>query len=110
MNKSFNNEIFKALGDPQRIKLLMMLSSCCKPCTVTELNECCPVDFSVVSRHLKILKDAEIVVSTKKGKEVLYTLNADYMAGLFRNLAELFECCVDTSSDESTRNNKGESK
>jgi len=108
MKESIDTEIFKALGEPQRVKLLAMLSSCCKPCTVTEMKECCPVDFSVVSRHLKTLKDANIVRSTKKGKEVFYTLNAKYMAGLFRQLAELFEACEDTTVNNSINKNKEE--
>ena len=104
MKEPFDTNVFKALSEPQRKKLVLMLSSCCRPCTVSEMKECCPVDFSVVSRHIKTLKDANIVVSEKKGKEVYYELNHEYMAKLFRKLAELFEECGDRSSDDSKKN------
>ena len=108
MKNTLDCDVFKALGEPQRIKLLAMLSSCCEPRSVTEMKECCPVDFSVVSRHLKTLKDAKIVVAKKKGKEVHYELNSKYMAKLFRQLAELFEECGD--SDDPKKANRGKTK
>ncbi|MHC5024508.1 MAG: ArsR/SmtB family transcription factor [Planctomycetota bacterium] len=86
---------FKALGDPNRIVLLSRLAASCRPCTVTEMSGCCPVDVSVVSRHLAMLRDADIVQAERRGKEVLYTVRYDVLAETFRGIADAIEaCCV----------------
>jgi DNA-binding transcriptional ArsR family regulator len=86
---------FKALGDPNRIVLLSRLAASCRPCTVTEISCCCPVDISVVSRHLAMLRDADIVQAERRGKQVLYTVRYDVLAETFRSIADAIEaCCV----------------
>ena len=73
IEEKFDPRFFKALGDPNRLAILVQLARCMRPCTVTELSDCCPVDFSVVSRHLVILRDAGIVEAERKGKQVYYS-------------------------------------
>ena len=43
-------ELFRALADPTRVRLLACLIKCGRGCTVGEVAECCAVDLSVVSR------------------------------------------------------------
>lgn len=62
-----------------------------KQTNVNDFKTCCDVDLSVVSRHLSVLKDAGVVSSEKKGKEVLYSLNGKQIAGLLRKLANQIE-------------------
>ncbi|NOG54906.1 MAG: helix-turn-helix transcriptional regulator [Planctomycetes bacterium] len=94
---------FKALGDGNRIALLARLAALCRPCTVSEIACCCPVDLSVVSRHLAILREAEIVQMEKRGKEVLYTVRYDVLAQTFRQIADAIDaCCVTPADDSST--------
>ena len=65
-------KIFKALGHPSRLHIVEMLEkgeSC-----VCELVEEVGADFSTVSKHLTILKDAGIVSDDKRGKMVFYRL------------------------------------
>ena len=90
---------FKALGDPNRIALLAHLCSLCRPVTVGEMGCCCPVDASVVSRHLAHLRDAGIVTAERKGKEVHYTVNYEGLAVTFRQIADAIDnCCRDEIS------------
>ncbi|MCP3906207.1 MAG: winged helix-turn-helix transcriptional regulator [Planctomycetes bacterium] len=90
---------FKALGDGNRIALLARLASLCRPCTVSEIACCCPVDLSVVSRHLALLRDAGIVRSERHGKEVHYTVRYDVLARTFREIADAIDaCCVNPST------------
>jgi ArsR family transcriptional regulator len=84
---------FKALGDPNRVALLARLAACCRPCAVSEIACCCPVDVSVVSRHLAVLRDAGLVAAERQGKEVHYTVRYDVLAGTFRRIAEAIEAC-----------------
>ena len=72
--------LFRALGDPNRVALLVRLGQSGRPTTVTEASECCPVDLSVVSRHLAVLREAGVVRAAKRGREVHYTVSRDLAA------------------------------
>ncbi len=88
-------ELFRALSDPTRNKLLACLAKCGRPCSVSEVAECCHVDLSVVSRHLSILAAAEILESYKEGRTVFYKVKFDSVTTVLRNLAQAFEdCCA----------------
>lgn len=95
-----DHRFFKALCDPNRIALLIRLAECDKPCTVSEMAECCPVDISVVSRHLAILREAGILAARKQGKEVLYSVRYTELASTLRELADAVEgCCGGREGD-----------
>ena len=71
------------------------LATCCDAQTVSKLSDCCPTDLSVVSRHLGTLKEAGIVESEKRGREVFYRLRYDQVAQSLRQMADAIEeCCV----------------
>ncbi len=91
---------FKALCDPSRVALLVRLVNCCRPCGVSELARCCPTDLSVVSRHLATLRDAGILTSEKRGKEVYYSVPYDTLVSTLRAMADAIEaCCVTKKSN-----------
>ena len=90
---------FKALGDSNRIALLARLASACHPCTVSEVSCCCPVDLSVVSRHLAQLREAGIVQCQRQGKEVHYSVRYDVLAQTFRQLADAIDACCPPAAD-----------
>jgi ArsR family transcriptional regulator len=84
-------ELFRALGDPTRLGLLADLASGGGERTVTSLGGCCAVDLSVVSRHLRVLRDAGVVEARKQGKEVFYRVRSKALAGILRGLADALE-------------------
>ena len=84
---------FKALGDPSRLALFCQLAGCGRPCTVGELAECCPVDLSVVSRHLKILRDAGLIAATRQGREVRYEVLYREVVQTLRDVADALHSC-----------------
>jgi ArsR family transcriptional regulator len=89
-----NPDVFKALSDPTRLRLLACLAKCGRACSVGEVAGCCAVDLSVVSRHLSALEDAGVLESNKEGRSVSYRVRFAEMAGMFRSLADaLEECC-----------------
>jgi DNA-binding transcriptional ArsR family regulator len=90
-------ELFKGLCDPTRLKLLGCLSKCGRACSVSELAECCSVDFSVVSRHLALLERAGIVESTKQGRTVFYEVKYVELSAKLRALADAMESCCPCS-------------
>ena len=94
---------FKALSDPNRITLLAQLAQCRAPCTVSQIAECCPVNISVVSRHLAILRDAGILEARKQGKEVYYSVRYSVLTGTLRAIADAVDTCCTTRDSNSRR-------
>lgn len=86
-------KLFKALGDANRVAILAQLANAGCECTVSKLAECCPVDMSVVSRHLATLRDAGVVAAERRGREVWYSINGRELAGTLRRLADVLESC-----------------
>jgi len=66
-------EIFKALGDPVRLRLFHLLASCDELC-VCHLTEASNLPQSTVSRHLGILRHAGLVATRREGKWMHYRL------------------------------------
>lgn len=86
-------ELFRALGDPNRLQLLARLAAAPGALTVTELSSCCGVHLSGVSRHLKALHAAGVLESEREGREVRYRLDCGALAALLRGLADALEQC-----------------
>ena len=68
-------KIFKALSDTNRLRILKMLEV--RPLCVCEITEVLQLATSTVSKHLSILRDADLIVDDKQGKWVNYKLNKD---------------------------------
>jgi len=83
--------LLKALGEYNRLSLVYSLCDCKAPRNAMCLCECCSVDASGVSRHLKILAQEGIVTSERKGREISYSLNREEVANSLRALAEKIE-------------------
>ncbi|MFO0972909.1 MAG: metalloregulator ArsR/SmtB family transcription factor [Phycisphaerae bacterium] len=86
-------ELFKALCDPTRLKLLACLAKCGRLCAVGEVAECCSVDLSVVSRHLSMLSRAGILKVQRKSRTVLYGVEYSQLCHALRSLADAVEDC-----------------
>ena len=66
------SEIFKALGHPTRLHIVEKLADG-EQC-VCVLLEMFDVEMSTLSRHLSVLKNAEIVIDERRGKNIFYSL------------------------------------
>lgn len=67
----------KALSDPIRRQILDML----KPGRLSagEISEKFPVSGAAISKHLSVLKDADLIRDTREGKFIYYELNASVL-------------------------------
>ncbi|MFG0267990.1 MAG: ArsR/SmtB family transcription factor [Rhodopirellula sp. JB055] len=99
---SLDAELFKALGEPTRLKLLSCLAKCGRACSVTELAECSEVDMSVVSRHLGVLEKSGVLTATKEGRTVFYSVRYKHLTESFRAIAKAFEACRPKRSKRGT--------
>jgi DNA-binding transcriptional ArsR family regulator len=69
-----------ALGDATRMAIFQKLSN--GPIAVNELARTLPVSRPAVSQHLKVLKDAGLVMDSKAGTRRIYQLNPEGVARL----------------------------
>ena len=65
--------IFKALSDWNRIRILKMLEV--KPLCGCDIGNVLNIVQSAISRHLRILEDAGLIVRKRDANHVLYSLN-----------------------------------
>ncbi|HUN80877.1 MAG TPA: metalloregulator ArsR/SmtB family transcription factor [Phycisphaerae bacterium] len=86
-------ELFKAFSDRTRVSLLGCIAKCGRECSVSEVAECCHVDFSVVSRHLALLARSGVLSVTKKGRTVYYGVRYVELARSLRSLADALDEC-----------------
>lgn len=84
-------DLLKALGEFNRLSLVYELCNCKTPRNAMCLCSCCSVDSSVVSRHLKILTEQNIVKLEKNGRERTFSLNRQDVAARLRELADHIE-------------------
>ena len=66
-------EIFKVLAEPNRVRILAALAA--RRACVCELSQALALNQPNVSRHLRILKDAGLVESRRRGAWTDYVLN-----------------------------------
>ena len=86
-------DLFKALCDPTRLSIVAYLATQKQPSSVSKLAELYGIDFSGVSRHLKLLKEADVVVAQKQGREVKYSLNSTDLIETMHGFANALEVC-----------------
>ena len=60
-------DVFQAIADPVRRDIIELLAN--KTLTVNTVAEKFDVSRPAISKHLKILKECDIIVITKKGRE-----------------------------------------
>jgi len=105
--------MFKALGDPTRLRIFEFLRSCCGPVSVGDTGEVRPVDgptvgevccqvtgveriTSTISHHLKELRQAGLITMERRGKNMICGINQEAVAALAGYLADsAAECCED---------------
>lgn len=67
------SKYFKAFSDRSRLKILGLLAD--KELTVNEITDKIGLSQPTVSRHLAILREAEVVIDRREGQQVFYSLN-----------------------------------
>ncbi len=90
-DEDFCAKKLKVLADPTRLSIVRELMT--RPQHVGELNEQIQIDQSLLSHHLRVLRNASLVVSERDGKAVLYRLAPDVKAGSRRGGIQL-GCCL----------------
>ncbi len=81
-------EAFEALGDPNRRTIIELLGE--GPRSVGELAGEMPISRPAVSRHLRLLREAGLVVEEPRGTRNIYRLHDEGIAAVQAYLAEVW--------------------
>ena len=74
------DEVFKALGDPTRIRIVQLLAQHGEVCVCTIVDEL-EMNQPTISHHMAKLKQAGLLNSRKEGQWIHYALKVDAFKG-----------------------------
>lgn len=97
LDQILNPEFFKLLGEPVRLELLKLLARL-GPCDITTISGHFDKDRSVISKHLKALYEAGLVLRFKEARSTIYKVNGFAFLKQLEEIsaqvkALLQECC-----------------
>ena len=84
-----NDSFFQALSNPYRREIIKLLKW--KNMNAGEIAEHFQIAQPSVSRHLDVLKKAEIVTVERRGTQLIYSLNLSTVQEIYVYMTELFE-------------------
>ena len=77
----------KALSDPVRREILALLKN--GRLSAGEIGENFPISGAAISKHLSVLKDADLIRDTREGKFIFYDINTSVLEEVMLWLAAL---------------------
>lgn len=84
------------LADPTRRAIFERVALA--PCAVGEIEKSLPVSLSAVSQHLKILREAGLVVDERRGRQRIYRVRPEMLEDAARHLDHL-RASIPSSAD-----------
>jgi ArsR family transcriptional regulator len=81
-------QLLAALADPTRLEILRQLAGSAEVCAC-DFTSCCDVSQPTISHHLKVLRDAGVVTSERRGNWVFYRIAPNLierLSGIARTL------------------------
>lgn len=82
------DNVFKALADPTRRKILRLLND--KEMTAGQIAEHFAISAPSMSHHFNILKQADLILARRNGQQIVYSLNTTVVQELLSVLLDLF--------------------
>lgn len=67
---------FSALGDPNRRRIVELLADQ-GPLTASQISQRFSVSPSAISQHLKILREANLILMTREAQKRIYAINSE---------------------------------
>ena len=80
-------QTLKALADPTRREILNLLKK--GKLSAGEITEHFDITAAAISRHLSVLKEADLIEATREGKYIYYTLNASVLEEIMLWITDL---------------------
>lgn len=89
--------IFKALGEPTRLKIIKLLAD--RELCVCDLEEVMQISQPRISQHLKVLKHAGLVNERKEGQRSICSLNRDLLSKSIERFEQYINQPLNTVSE-----------
>lgn len=83
------SDVFKALSDPTRRRILKLLKD--QDLTAGEIAKRFPISKPAISKHLDILRNAELLSSTKEGQFIRYSINTSTLQTILGGFLDFFD-------------------
>lgn len=83
-----NEQVFKALADPTRRKILRLLGA--GELTAGQISSHFDISAPSMSHHFNILKNADLVFVRRNGQQLYYSLNTTVFQDLLTVLLDIF--------------------
>ena len=80
-------QTLKALADPTRREILNLLKK--GKLSAGEITDHFDISAAAISRHLSVLKDADLIEDTRDGKYIFYELNASVLEEIMLWITDL---------------------
>ena len=80
-------QTLKALADPTRREILNLLKK--GKLSAGEITDHFDITAAAISRHLSVLKEADLIEDTREGKYIFYTLNASVLEEIMLWITDL---------------------
>jgi DNA-binding transcriptional ArsR family regulator len=71
-------QLLQAMADPVRLSIVRQLGSQADAVCACDFTECCTVSQPTVSHHLKVLREAGVVTTERKGTYIYYELAPNF--------------------------------
>jgi len=85
------SSFLKSLADPTRLKIVEYLAKADNPRCVSAIAQHIDVSQSATSQHLRILRQANLVKSARRGYHIHYEINTDKMDDALHQLRSLLK-------------------
>ena len=82
-------DVYKALADPTRRKVLQLLRE--RDMSAGELAEHFDSAWPTLSRHFAILREAQLIQGEKRGASIIYNLNVSVLEEALLGMMEMFQ-------------------
>ncbi len=92
-----NDEFFQALANPYRREIIKMLKW--KNMSAGEIAEHFSISQPSISRHLDVLKRAEIITAERKANQIFYSLNLSVMQEMYIQLKDFFDAPAESAGN-----------
>ena len=97
------NDIYKALADPNRRRILELLRD--RDLTAGEIVDHFDLARSTLSGHFTVLKQADLIHADKKGTTITYHLNLSVLEDALLLMANTFKLSLESNSSKRQQDN-----
>ena len=87
-------QLLQAMADPVRLAIVRQIGASSGSVCAWEFTDCCAVTQPTISHHLKVLREAGVLVPERRGTFIYYALSPDFTrrwAGIGASLAGLVQ-------------------